>query len=97
MEFVIELVTEILLESIVEVAINPSISKWIRYPMLILVITLYTILLGLFLFMTIAQINQREYLAALILGICFVAIFVLFYLFIGELIKKRKKQNTEEE
>lgn len=96
MEFVIELVAEILLDSIVEVATTPSISKWVRYPMLILVITLYTILLGLFALMTLSQISQREYLAALILGICFIAIFILFYLFIKELIKKSKKLNEED-
>ena len=97
MEFVIELVAEILLDSIIEVATTPTISKWFRYPMLILVITLYTILLGLFIFMTIAEINQREYLAAFIFALCFIAIFIIFYVFIKDLIKKFEIQKEKEE
>lgn len=41
MEFLMELITELLLESSVEVAKSRRISKWIRYPIIALLALLY--------------------------------------------------------
>lgn len=55
MEFVVELILELLLEGGIEVSSNKKISKWIRYPILAFLILFFSviifgiIILGLFL------------------------------------------------
>lgn len=43
MDFVVELVVELLMEGSVSTIHNPKISKWIRYPILFLLIIVYSI------------------------------------------------------
>lgn len=45
MEFIIELVFDLLLEGSIEVSSNKKISKWIRYPILALLILFFTVVI----------------------------------------------------
>lgn len=48
MDILIEFLGEILIEGAVELATNKKINKWIRYPILVLVIVFYSfIILGI--------------------------------------------------
>lgn len=55
MEFIVELILELFLEGGIEVSSNKNISKWIRYPILVLMVLFFLvvifgiIILGLFL------------------------------------------------
>lgn len=46
MDLFIEIIAETILEGILELSMNKKISKWIRYPALILIILIYTLLIG---------------------------------------------------
>lgn len=46
MELVIEFIGEIIIEGIIELIQNKKISKWIRYPLLIIISLFYALILG---------------------------------------------------
>lgn len=48
MEFIFELLVELLLEGSIEISSNRKLSKWIRYPLIILLILFFsTVIFGL--------------------------------------------------
>ena len=42
MDLIIEFVGEVIIEGIIEIIQNKKISKWIRYPLLIIILLFYT-------------------------------------------------------
>lgn len=83
MEFIFELILELFLESGMEVGKNKKVSKWIRYPILALVIVFFIIVLSLIFFMGI-MIFQTNILASLFI------IGVGFIMLVGTVLKFRK-------
>lgn len=48
MEFLIELLVELILEGSIEISENKRITKWIRYPVIFLIVSIFAIvILGL--------------------------------------------------
>ncbi|MFQ8706243.1 MAG: hypothetical protein ACLR9T_09275 [Thomasclavelia sp.] len=77
MEIIFELIGELFIESSVELIFNKKISWWIRFPLIILIISLYLfIFLGL---MTLAIITILKH--QFIMGIIFfiTAILIAYY------------------
>lgn len=90
MDFLIELIGEILIESSFELATNKKVSKWIRYPILTLLIIFYSaIILGI-LFIGINYINENFWLSIFL-------IVVSLLLFIGTIFAIKRKLNSKEE
>lgn len=84
MDFLIELIGEILIEGGFELATNKKVSKWIRYPILSLLVIFYTaIILGI-LFIGINYINENFWLSILL-------IIISLLLFIGTIVAIKKK------
>lgn len=76
MEFIFELIIELLLEGATEVSSNKKISKWIRYPILFLLVFFYLAIILLIIFVGILMI-ERNLIAALL----FIALGIFFLIF----------------
>lgn len=83
MNLVIELILDLLVEGGIEISSNPKINKWIRYPILGIIVLLFlTIILGT-IFIGIALMDES------ILGSLFIIGIGVMLLIMG--IKKFKK------
>ena len=83
MEFLIELVLELLLEGGEEICLNQRISKWIRYPIAIIIILFMSaVILGI-LFVGIYFLKDN-----ILIGIFFIIISIV--MIIGALMKFKK-------
>lgn len=58
MDFIIELILELLLEGSIELGTSKKISKYIRYPILILLLLFYLAIIGLVLFVGISALSE---------------------------------------
>lgn len=97
MDDILEIIAELLFDISIEVIQNKKISKWIRYPLFGFISVLYTFLIIVLLYITISLLKGSEYLASIIMGSCFVVVFVLFYYFLHELLKKEKEDSKDKE
>lgn len=89
MDFLIELIGEILIEGVFFLATNQKISKWIRYPVLVLLILFYSIIIFGILFIGINNINVN-------FGLSLVLIIISVILLIGTVVAFYRKFNEEE-
>lgn len=90
MDFLIELIGDILIEGSFELATNKKVSKWIRYPILSLFIIFYSaIILGI-LFIGINSINENFWLSIFL-------IVISLLLFVGTIIAIKRKLNNKDE
>ena len=90
MDFLIELIGDILIEGSFELATNKKVSKWIRCPILSLFIIFYSaIILGI-LFVGINTINENFWLSIFL-------IVVSLLLFVGTIIAIKRKLNNKDE
>ena len=90
MDFLIELIGEILIEGSFELATNKKVSKWIRYPLLGILIVLYSMIIFGILFVGINSINEN-----LMLSIILIIISIL--MLVGTIVAFRRKVNATEE
>lgn len=58
MEFIIELILELLLEGSIEVSSNRKVSKWIRYPLIIFIISIFSGVILLIIFLGLSLLND---------------------------------------
>lgn len=59
MDFLFEIIGETILEGILELSMNKKISKWIRYPALIIIVLIYTLLIGVLLIIGIKSFSKN--------------------------------------
>lgn len=83
MEFIIELILELLLEGSIEVSSNRKVSKWIRYPLIIFITTIFFGIILLIIFLGLSLLNDW-----LLAGITFLIIGII--MFISAIIKFKK-------
>jgi len=83
MEFIIELILELLLEGSIEVSSNKKVSKWIRYPLIIFIVTTFLTLILLIFYLGLSLLNDW-----LLAGIAFLIIGII--MFISAIIKFKK-------
>ncbi len=82
-EFIFELIFELIFEGAVETSRNKKISKWIRYPLIVLIASLFLGVIALLIFLGI-----KLYPANRLAGLIF--IFLGIFFFIASMIKFRK-------
>lgn len=58
MEFLIELLLEIIFEGSVEISSNKKVPKWIRYPLIVLIVLFFAVVIFGLLLLGIAIINK---------------------------------------
>lgn len=76
MEFLIELLFELIFEGGVEVSKNKKISKFIRYPLIFLIVLFFSFIIFLLLFLGLSIANTNILVGLLIIIISF--IFLIF-------------------
>ena len=83
MEFIIELILELLLEGSIEVSSNKRVSKWIRYPLIIFIVTIFLAVILLILYLGLSLLNDW-----ILAGIFFLIISIVMV--ISAIIKFKK-------
>ena len=89
MEFLIDLIGEIIVEGLFELATNRKINKFIRYPLLALFIMLYLGMLLLLILLGISYYKENNFVAFILWGL---ALGLLIISVLGI----RKKMNESE-
>lgn len=90
MDFFIELIGEILIEGSFELATNRKVSKWIRYPILSILIIAYSIIIFGILFVGINSLNENFWLSIIL-------IVISLLLFVGTIVAIKRKINSKED
>jgi len=83
MEFLMELVLELILEGSISISSNKKISKWIRYPLIVIIILFFLSVIGL-VFLTGILVFKYSVL----LSMLFIAIGA--FLLVASIIKFKK-------
>lgn len=83
MEFVIELLLELIFEGSIELSSNRKVPKWIRYPLIVLIVLIFTVLIvGMFI-IGIFILDET-----ILCGVFFVGLSIFFL--VGSIIKFKK-------
>lgn len=88
MEFVFELLGEIFFEGIIEIIKNQKISKWIRYPLFLLISAFYLAIFGIILIIWIKLFAKKEILGGVVVLFIVILLLILYIGFFRKLIKK---------
>lgn len=83
MDFIIELVIELLLEESIEISSNKKVSKWIRYLLILFIVTMFAGIILLIFYLGFSLLNKNMLVAILIL---IIGVFML----ISAIIKFKK-------
>lgn len=83
MDFIIELVIELLLEGSIEISSNKRVSRWIRYPLIVFIVTLFAGIILLMLYLSFSLLNKNVLVAILIL-------IISLFMLISAIIKFKK-------
>ena len=59
MEFLIELLFDLALEGSIEITKSVKVSKWIRYPVIVLVVGFFTAVLGLMFLVSVMFLKEN--------------------------------------
>ncbi len=78
MDTVLELLLDLFLEGGMEVSKSKQVPKYIRYPVLALVIAILVACLGLILLIGIAELRDSAFLGLLLIALAVLAAFVVF-------------------
>lgn len=89
MDFLFELIFELLFEGSTEIAKNRKISKWIRYPIIVFILLFFIPIFGLIGIVGIMMLVKHSQITDIYLGIFLV---VIDFILIGLAIRKAKKQ-----
>lgn len=69
MALIIEFVGEVIIEGIIELIQNKKISKWIRYPLLIIISLFYTAIIAAITFVSIKYFSKNSLLSIFLLSV----------------------------
>ena len=83
MEFLIEFLLELIFEGSMELSKSRKVPKWIRYPLIVIILLLFLIVDFLFVFVSIVILKEN------ILGGILFSIFTIFFI-VMSIIKFKK-------
>ncbi len=87
MEFVFEILGELFFEGLTEVIQNKKISKFIRYPLLVLVSLFYVAIIGLLVMVGYKLFKSSELVGGIAIVFCVLLLLILFVAFLIKLWK----------
>lgn len=87
MELFFELLGEIFFEGIIEIIKNKKISKWIRYPLFILISAFYLAIFGIVLIICIKLFAKKEILSGVVVLFIVILLLILYICFFRKLIE----------
>lgn len=73
MEFIIELILELILEGTIEISSNKKVPKWIRYPLIFVLILLLSLVIILFFILGISLYKEN-----IVVSIFLITIGIIF-------------------
>ena len=79
MDEIIEILLELIVEGGIEISGNKKISKWIRYPIITIIILFFTLIIGLFFFLGISILNENIQggIIAILIGIILLVLGII--------------------
>ena len=83
MDFILELVIELLLEGSIEISSINKVSKWIRYPLILFIVTLFAGIILLMFYLGFSLLNKNALVAILIL-------IISLFMLISAIVKFKK-------
>ena len=83
MDYIIELVIELLLEGSIEISSNKRVSRWIRYPLIVFIVTIFIGIILLMFYLGFSLLNKNVLVAILIL-------IISLFMLISVIIKFKK-------
>lgn len=89
MDFIIEVIGEIIIESLFELSTNKKVPKWIRYPLLILVISALTSIIILMIYLGFKLMMDNLLVGLIIIGLA-TLIFILVFMAFRKKLKVNK-------
>lgn len=92
MELIFEFICELLLEGSIEISSNKKISKWIRYPLIFLIVLFFLTVIGLILFLGIILFN-KNIIASLFIMCVGVMLLILSIIKFKKIYIKKEKRN----
>lgn len=87
MDVVFEIIGDILIEGAFEICSNENISKWIRYPILILLTIFYSLIVGAFIYLGISFLKESLFISIIMFLIATILITMISIV----IIKNKKK------
>lgn len=91
MEILLEIVGELVLEGCLAVGSNRKVSKWVRYPLLTLVLLFYLAVAGILLTVTVVSLREGNILAFLVMLVLDGGLLTLTVLAARKRLKKKKE------
>ncbi len=91
MEFILEFIFELIFEGSVEISANNKISKWIRYPLIVIIVAFYLGLIGLFFALGINMFNENKLRSLLMIALA-IFMFVICAVAFRKLYLKKNKR-----
>ncbi len=91
MEVLFEILGEIFFEGIIEVIKNKRISKWIRYPLFVVMNVFYLALFGIMFIICINSFLKKEILGGMVVLFIAILFLILYICFLRKLIKKKEE------
>lgn len=82
MDFLIEFLGELLIEGSMELATNKKISKWIRYPLIMLLSIFYSIIIFEILYLGLKLMHENIIISMILILISILLLigtFIVFY------------------
>jgi len=92
MDLVTEFIIEVILEGIVELIQNKKISKWVRYPLLIIISAFYVFILGMLGMILPSAFKESIYIGFTLSCLEFVLVIGIIYIIRIIIIKKHTKE-----
>lgn len=90
MEFVFEFLLDLILEGSMELSSNKKVSKFIRYPLICLIVLFFTAIILLILFLGLALLNENILASLLMLGIGITMLYFAIVKFKNMYIERKK-------
>lgn len=90
LEFLLDILTELLAEGSLELGSDPKVSKWIRYPILGLILLLIIAVTGGLLFLGIVMLRKD-----LLSGLLFLSVGILFLIGFFVTVRRFLRRNRE--
>lgn len=87
MELLFEFLGEIFFEGIIEIIKNKKISKWVRYPLFLLISAFYLAIFAALLIICIKLFTKKEIVGGVVMLFIVFLLLVLYICFFRKLIK----------
>lgn len=92
MDLIVEFIVEVILEGIIELIQNKKISKWIRYPLLMIALMFYIFIFGTLIMILPAAFKENIFIGIFILCIEILLVIILLYIIRKSIIEKDIKE-----